>query len=99
MGPLLTKTVHEQLHAAQQNGVPTVECSLDLERTTTIIAVNVDHWIWQGQSFPYLGTCNERTIYHWIDGSFQPVSRFTTALIKLVPTPWGPPTHNSPICL
>lgn len=94
MGPLLTKTVHEQLHAAQQNGIATIECSLDLNRTITIIAVDADSWVWQGQSFPYLENCNDRTIYYWTDGTFQPVSRFTTSLIKLVPTQWGPPTFE-----
>ena len=39
-------------------------------------------------------SCRDRTIYHWVDGSFQPVARFATSLIKLVPTPWGPPTFE-----
>ena len=32
--------------------------------------------------------------YHWIDGEFAPVARFTKSLIKLVPTSWGPPTFQ-----
>src|SRR5882762_6442915 len=34
MGPLLTLKVHEALQAAARKGIPTVECSLDLERST-----------------------------------------------------------------
>ena len=51
-------------------------------------------WTWQDREYPYLDTCRERTIYHWTNDSFEPVSRFTTALIKLVPTEWGPPTFE-----
>ncbi|NJN40584.1 MAG: SAM-dependent methyltransferase [Gammaproteobacteria bacterium] len=49
---------------------------------------------WQGRHFPYLDGCKDRTVYHWVDETFQPVSRFTTSLIKLVPTKWGPPTFE-----
>src|SRR6185295_18540239 len=42
----------------------------------------------------FLESCKDRTIYHWADESFQPVARFTTSLIKLVPTEWGPPTFE-----
>jgi uncharacterized protein len=39
-------------------------------------------------------TCKDRTIYYCVDGAFEPVARFTTSLIKLVPTQWGPPTFE-----
>ncbi len=94
MGPLLTLKVHETLHAAARAGVSTVECSLDLDRSTTTVEVGVAGWIWQGQRFPWLETCKDRTIYHWVSETFQPVARFTTSLIKLVPTEWGPPTFE-----
>jgi uncharacterized protein len=94
MGPLLTQQVHAQLRAAQQANAATVACSLDLGRTTSSVTLHSDGWIWQGQVFPYLQTCKDRTIYYWADAMFQPVSRFTTALIKLVPTEWGPPTFE-----
>ena len=93
-GPLLTLKVHEALHAAARAGAPTVECSLDLNRSTTTVEVGVAGWIWQGQRFPHLETCKDRTIYHWTGGDFEPVARFTTSLIKLVPTQWGPPTFE-----
>src|SRR5258705_11322005 len=94
MGPLLTLKVHEALHAAAGSGAPTVECSLDLDRSTTTVEVGVAGWIWQGQRFPWLETCKDRTIYRWDGGTFQPLARFTTSLIKLVPTQWGPPTFE-----
>ncbi len=94
MKPLLTLKEHGILRAALQAGVPNVDCSLDLGRTTTTVAVGAEGWNWQGQLFPYLETCNDRTIYYWVDESFQPVSRYTTSLIKLVPTQWGPPTFE-----
>ena len=94
MGPLLTQKVHQALHAAARAGATTVECSLDLERSTTTVEPGVAGWIWQGQRYPWLETCRDRTIYHWVGGSFQPVARFTTSLIKLVPTAWGPPTFE-----
>jgi uncharacterized protein len=94
MRPLLTLKVQEALHVAACAGVPTVECSLDLDRSTTTVEVGVAGWIWQGQRFPYLETCKDRTIYHWVNETFQPVARFTTSLIKLVPTEWGPPTFE-----
>ncbi|MEO8442155.1 MAG: MnmC family methyltransferase [Betaproteobacteria bacterium] len=94
IGPLLTHKVHETLCAAARTGVLTVECSLDLDRSRTTVEVGIAGWIWQGQRFPYLKICREGTIYHWIDETFQPVARFTTSLIKLVPTEWGPPTFQ-----
>ena len=94
IGPLLTKKVHEALHTAARAGASTVECSLDLDRSKTTVEVGVAGWIWQGRRFPYLDSCKDRTIYHWAGEAFQPVARFTTSLIKLVPTKWGPPTFE-----
>lgn len=94
MLPLLTLPVHEQLRATLAAGITTVECSLDLGRSTTTVAVSAAGWSWQGRLLPYLEAPRDRTIYYWLDGAFTPVSRFTTALIKLVPTEWGPPTFE-----
>jgi hypothetical protein len=90
--PLLTSKVHETLRAAIGDGV--VECSLDLDRSTTRVEAGAGSWRWQGREFPYLERCNERTIYYWSGADFQPLQRYTTALIKLVPTQWGPPTFE-----
>jgi predicted methyltransferase len=94
IGPLLTQKVHEALCAAARDGAPTVECSLDLDRSRTTVELGVAGWFWQGRRFPYLETCKDRTIYQWVGETFQPVARFTTSLIKLVPTEWGPPTFE-----
>jgi predicted methyltransferase len=93
MGPLVTLKVHEALRAATA-GVTTISCSLDLERSTTTVEVDPAGWRWQGQTFPWLTTCRERTIYHWTGETFEPVARFTESLVKLVPTEWGPPTFE-----
>jgi uncharacterized protein len=94
IGPLLTHNVHAALQAAARAAAPTVECSLDLDRSMTTVELDAAEWIWQGRRFPYLQTCKDRTIYHWVGETFQPVARFTTSLIKLVPTEWGPPTFE-----
>jgi uncharacterized protein len=94
MGPLLTFKEHEILRAAVPAHATNVECSLDLGRSMTTIEVDVNGWVWQGQEFPFLDTCNERTVYYWVDETFQPVSRYTRSLIKLIPTYWGPPTFE-----
>ena len=82
------------MHAAARTGASTVECSLDLDRSTTTVEVGEAGWVWQGRRFPWLETCKGRTIYHWDGEGFQPVARFTRSLIKLVPTQWGPPTFE-----
>ncbi len=93
-GPLLTQKVHAALRAAARAGAPTLECSLDLDRSQTTVELGAAEWIWQGRRFPYLEACKDRTIYHWTGEAFAPVARFTTSLIKLVPTEWGPPTFE-----
>lgn len=92
--PLLTLTVLEQLRAALRAGETAVDCSLDLQRSTSRVEVEATGWTWQGHRFPWPDKCKEHTIYHWDGEVFVPVSRFAGSLIKLVPTPWGPPTFE-----
>ncbi|HEY2399876.1 MAG TPA: hypothetical protein VGI23_05940 [Steroidobacteraceae bacterium] len=94
MGPLLTLKVHEALQNAARTGIGTLECSLDLDRSTTSVEVGTDHWRWQGASYPFLQACKDRTIYYWAGREFAPVARYTNSLIKLVPTQWGAPTFE-----
>jgi predicted methyltransferase len=94
VGPLLTAPVHNALLAARAAGTSTVVCSLDLGRSTTTLEVGVADWSWDGRRFPFLDVCKDRTVYHWAGAEFQPVARFSTSLIKLVPTEWGPPTFE-----
>ena len=94
-GPLLTLAEHDKLVAAAKRGDSTVECSLDLGRSrTTVEIVDSTSWRWQGQQFQFLERCKDRTIYYWAGEGFEPASRFSGALIKLVPTEWGPPTFE-----
>ncbi|MBS1198778.1 MAG: SAM-dependent methyltransferase [Proteobacteria bacterium] len=94
IGPLLTLKLLEQLRAAERAGATTLECSLDLQRSTTLVELGVAGWIWQGRPFPYPDNCKDRTIYHWVGDAFESVSRYAASLIKLVPTQWGPPTFE-----
>jgi hypothetical protein len=93
-GPLLTQKVHAILRAAAAAGAPSAECSLDLDRSTATVQIHTDGWTWQGERYPYMESCKDRTIYHWSEGAFAPVQRFTRSLIKLVPTEWGAPTFE-----
>ena len=93
-GPLLTRTVHEQLSAARRAGAAHALVSLDLGRTQATVAIAQEHWSHAGRSFPYAATCRERTVYMWAGDDWQQVSRFNRGLIKLVPTSWGPPTFE-----
>lgn len=92
-GPLLTLAVHQSLLAARATG-GLLECSLDLGRSTHAIAADASSWAWNGRQFPYPETCKDRTIYYWDGERFEPVSRFSGSLIKLVPTEWGAPTFE-----
>ena len=94
MSPLITLQVHEAMRAALSAGATTLQCSVDLERSSSTVEIRPDAWIWQELRFPYLPTCKDRTIYHWAGAGFEPVSRYTTSLIKLVPTQWGAPTFE-----
>lgn len=89
-GPLVTLKVHEALRAAAH----TVECSLDLEKTRETVEVDPDGWTWRGHKYPFMESCKDRTIYYWDGEQFQPAQRFTRALVKLIPTDWGPPTFE-----
>jgi uncharacterized protein len=92
--PLLTLKVYEVLQAGLREGWSSVECSLDLDRTQTRVELSATSWQWRGHSFPYLEKCKERTIYYWTGEAFEPIARYLTSLIKLVPTEWGAPTFE-----
>jgi len=94
MGPLITLKVHEALLQARRSGAAALECSLDLDRSITRVEIEEVGWSWQGRQFPYVESCRERTIYHWDGTAFRPASLYGAALVKLVPTEWGPPTFE-----
>jgi predicted methyltransferase len=82
------------MRAALHAGAPAVECSLDLDRSTTQVQLSQGGWSYAGGQFPWLDSCKDRTVYYWNGSAFQVAARFTTSLIKLVPTEWGPPTFE-----
>jgi uncharacterized protein len=92
--PLLTRDIDAALRAGALAGAATVECSLDLGRSRVAVAVDAEGWDVAGARFPYLERPKDRTIYYWADSGFEPAARFTTSLLKLVPTEWGPPTFE-----
>jgi len=94
IGPLLTAGVQETQRAALRAGSTRAECSLDLGRSNTSVELHADGWDWQARRYRWIEPCRDRTIYHWNEKGFEPVARFTTALYKLVPTDWGPPTFE-----
>lgn len=93
-GPLLTAREHDRMLVARRRGENVLACSLDLDRSQTRVELGVDEWHWYGRAYPYLQRCRERTVYHWTGAAFEPVARFGTSLLKLVPTDWGPPTFE-----
>jgi uncharacterized protein len=93
-GPLVTRPVCETLESARRAGAASVVCSLDLGCSGAEVAIESEAWSWDGQRYPYLETCKDRTIYHWTGAAFEPVARYRNSLIKLVPTEWGPPTFE-----
>ena len=94
MGPLVTLQVIDAFRAAVRSGQQSLECSLDLGRTQTTVEVREEGWTWHGQRFPYPPKPKDRTVYHWAGDAFEPVTRYSGSLIKLVPTQWGPPTFE-----
>jgi predicted methyltransferase len=93
-GPLLTLPVYASLRAALRAGAASLECSLDLQRSTVRVELDAAGWTWQGQRFPYPERCKARTVYYWTGEGFEALARFSGALVKLVPTDWGPPTFE-----
>jgi predicted methyltransferase len=98
-GPLVTLREHEALTKARAAAVRDghaceLTCTLDLGLSTAQVVAEPDAWLWAGRRFPYLERCRDRTVHHWTGETFEPVARYTNALIKLVPTDWGPPTFE-----
>ena len=92
--PLLTVKIADELKSARDSGATSLECSLDLQRSSTTVRLGEVEWSVQGQHFPYPPPLKERAVYHFVDGAFAPIARYDSSLIKLVPTDWGPPTFE-----
>jgi uncharacterized protein len=94
--PLLTSQEIERMLISRNTRSATLECSLDLQVSMSTVEIGPTDWGWNGRRFPYLERFKDRTVYYWADGdgSFQPAARFSSSLIKLVPTEWGAPTFE-----
>ena len=93
-GPLLTQDVILAMRAALDGGAAHWSGSLDLGRSEDHIVLGPARWFWRGRDYPWPQTLRERTIYAWDGSGFVVVQRYRTALVKLVPTPWGAPTFE-----
>ncbi len=93
-GPLLTQASAQALLAARAAAQTQWSGSLDLGRSQCSVAIEPGHWIVDGGRYPYPPPLKDRTIYRFDGSAFVAVSRYSGALIKLVPTDWGPPTFE-----
>jgi uncharacterized protein len=93
-GPLLTLPLADALLAARDAGAQAWTGALDLGRSSGEAQLGTDAWEWRGQRYPWPGKLKDRTIYYWDGEEFVAVSRYSGALIKLVPTEWGAPTFE-----
>lgn len=94
LGPLLTRLNALAMLDARDAGHEQWSGSLDLGQSEQHVLLGVDTWRWREQDYPYLSRPRERTIYFWDGEAFSNVSRFSGALIKLVPTQWDVPTFE-----
>lgn len=92
--PLMIRDVQEALQRAVAAGAREARCSLDLGRTQVVVECDPLGWSWQGRHHRWIDPCRERTVYHRVETGFEPVARYDGALVKLVPTEWGPPTFE-----
>lgn len=92
--PVLTAETVESLQAAAARGLAAFECSLDLRRSREVVDIDTSGLTVDGLHRPWPEPCKARTVYWWDGTQFQPASRYDGALIKLVPTDWGPPTFE-----
>jgi len=93
-GPLLTRPLAESLTRARDAGTGEWTGSLDLGRSTGTATLAADHWQWKGETYAYPGKTKDRTLYYWDGEELLAISRFGSALIKLVPTDWDAPTFE-----
>ena len=94
LSPLLTRAVGDALLAARAAGVAALTASFDLGRTTEVVALQTEAWRWRDVPFPYPSRLKDRTLYFHDGEDFEPISRFSGSLIKLVPTEWDVPTFE-----
>ena len=93
-GPLLTRETAADLHRTFEGGADRWHGSLDLARSDDDVIVSPEGFRFRDHAYPWPGKLKDRTLYYWDGEEFAPISRFGSALIKLVPTEWGAPTFE-----
>ncbi len=96
MLPTLTADVADSLCRARDSGLTEYSCSLDLGRSLVTVRLGPDDWSVGEAAYPYPRpkSLKDRSVYYWSGTGFEVISRYHQALIKLVPTRWGPPTFE-----
>jgi predicted methyltransferase len=102
LSPLLTRDAIVSLQAAHARGDAAWRGSLDAGRTEGDVALGADGFEWGGARWPWPApddAFKDRNFYAALptgsgSADWHPVQRFGRALIKLIPTEWGPPTFE-----
>jgi predicted methyltransferase len=102
LSPLLTRDAIDALRAARARGDAAWRGSLDAGRTEGDVALGADGFEWGGARWPWPApddAFKDRNFYAALptgsgSADWHPVQRFGRALIKLIPTEWGPPTFE-----
>ena len=101
MIPLLTRDACESMRRALDRGDATWRGSLDCGRRVDDVALDADGFEWRGTRWRWPAAdpkFKDRTLYAALSTpagiEWQPVQRFSGALIKLIPTDWGPSTFE-----
>jgi len=93
--PLLTRHTADALLRARAASAALWLGSLDLGRSEQQVTLSSEGFTWHATPYPWpTGKLKDRTLYWWDGEEYAPVSRYSGALIKLVPTEWGPPTFE-----
>lgn len=92
--PLLERDGLAALLSARDRGETSLQCSLDLGRSSEAVALQPDGFTWRGSRYPWPTLPRERTLLYWNGDAFAVVQRFGGSLIKLIPTAWQAPTFE-----
>ena len=93
-GPLLTRETLAVLQRAASAGHAAWTGSLDLGRSEDVVTLDSNGFVFRGTWHAFPAKLKDRTLYYREGNEFEPISRYGTALIKLVPTGWGAPTFE-----
>lgn len=97
--PILSAIEFQILTRTREEKQRAVSLSLDIQKSQQTVLLFDKYWLWEGQEFPYQLKNRPNTFYLWTpeEKQFLPISRedpATGGLVKLVPTPQGPPNFQ-----